>query len=134
MVRIMQGRRGQVTVEMAVLFGFVVAGLIAMSIYFQRGVQGGVKSNADSIGTQFSSKDGWNARSRSASEDTAGRTISGQYSNACQGLSGAALNKCLGANQASIQASLGNPKLNIGTPDLKDLRADPDLMRATTGS
>lgn len=134
MARNMQGRRGQVTVEMAVLFGFVVAGLVAMSIYFQRGVQGGVKSNADSIGTQFSSKDKWIARSRSASEDMKAKTLSGQYSNACQGLSGAALNKCLGQNQASIESSFGNAKLNIGTPDLKDLRADADLKQHTGGS
>jgi hypothetical protein len=41
-------------VEIAVLFGVVVAALVAMAIYFQRGVQGGVRGNADSFGQQFS--------------------------------------------------------------------------------
>lgn len=53
-------QQGQVTVEMAVLFGVVVAALVALSIYFQRGVQGGVRSNADSIGSQFSATGAWN--------------------------------------------------------------------------
>ena len=47
-------RRGQVTVEAAILFTFVIAALVAMAIYLQRGAQGGVKSNADSLGSQFS--------------------------------------------------------------------------------
>jgi uncharacterized protein (UPF0333 family) len=53
------GKRGQVTVEVAVLFGVVVAGLVAMAIYFQRGIQGGVRSNADSFGQQFSATGAW---------------------------------------------------------------------------
>ena len=53
------GKRGQVTVEIAVLFGVVVAGLVAMAIYFQRGIQGGVRQNADSFGQQFSATGTW---------------------------------------------------------------------------
>ncbi|MBI3322002.1 MAG: hypothetical protein HYZ91_07040 [Candidatus Omnitrophica bacterium] len=56
---------GQVTVEVAVLFGFVVAGLVAMAVYLQRGVQGGVKSNADSLGTQFQANAPWTVNSNS---------------------------------------------------------------------
>jgi uncharacterized protein (UPF0333 family) len=51
--------RGQVTVEVAILFAFVIAALVAMALYLQRGVQGGVKSNSDSFGTQFGSVDAW---------------------------------------------------------------------------
>jgi uncharacterized protein (UPF0333 family) len=51
--------RGQVTVELAILFGVVVAALVFMAIYFQRGVQGGVRSNADSFGQQFSAVGPW---------------------------------------------------------------------------
>lgn len=57
--------RGQVTVEVAVLFGFVVAGLVAMALYLQRGTQGGMKSNADSLGTQFSSTSAWTLKTTS---------------------------------------------------------------------
>lgn len=60
MMRRMQAQRGQVTVEIAVLFGVVVAALVFMAIYFQRGVQGGVRSNADSFGQQFSATGAWN--------------------------------------------------------------------------
>jgi uncharacterized protein (UPF0333 family) len=56
------GKRGQVTVEVAVLFGVVVAGLVALAIYFQRGVQGGVRSNADSFGQQFSATGAWDQK------------------------------------------------------------------------
>ncbi len=76
--------RGQVTVEMAVLFGFAVAGMVAMSIYLQRAVQGGMKSNADSLGTQFSIKDPWMTVSRSSTRDTKSDLASGQYTKACQ--------------------------------------------------
>ena len=59
MTKRMQQQRGQVTVEVAVLFGVVVAALVFMAIYFQRGVQGGVRSNADSMGSQFSATGAW---------------------------------------------------------------------------
>ncbi len=62
--------KGQVTVEVAVLFGFVVAGLVAMAVYLQRGVQGGVKSNADSLGTQFQANAGWTVNSKSDTTET----------------------------------------------------------------
>lgn len=58
-------RRGQVTVEAAILFTFVIAALVAMAIYLQRGAQGGVKSNADSLGTQFSATQPWSSTSKS---------------------------------------------------------------------
>ena len=63
MVKRMRQRRGQVTVEIAVLFGVVVAALVFMAIYFQRGVQGGVRSSADSLGQQFSATGAWNQTS-----------------------------------------------------------------------
>lgn len=59
MVKRKQAQRGQVTVELAVLFGTVVAALVFMAIYFQRGAQGGIRSNADSLGSQFSAANAW---------------------------------------------------------------------------
>ena len=96
MVRRSKSKRinGQVTVEVAVLFGFVVAGLIAIALYLQRGVQGGMKSNADSLGTQFSSADQWETHSRSATLETKTTQQSAQLSGACQGIGGGANPGC----------------------------------------
>lgn len=88
MVRRFANQRGQVTVEVAVLFGFVVAGLVALALYLQRSVQGGLRSNADSLGGQFSSAENWTSHTRSASFED-GKTIrSSQVSKACQGVGG----------------------------------------------
>ena len=70
MVKRMSAQRGQVTVEIAVLFGVVVAALVFMAIYFQRGVQGGVRSNADSFGPQFSATGTWNQTTTSGQTTT----------------------------------------------------------------
>ena len=86
MARILGRTRGQVTVEVAVLFGFVVAGIVGLAVYLQRGVQGGMKSNADSIGQQFSSANNWETHSRSNSQETRNDTKSSQTSDACQGI------------------------------------------------
>src|SRR3989338_6254657 len=61
-------RRGQVTAEMAVLFTFVIAGFVFMGIYLQRAAQGGVKSNADSLGQQFSTQSQWASYSKQQSK------------------------------------------------------------------
>ena len=54
----------------AIMFAFVVAALVAMSFYLQRGVQGGVKSNADSMGTQFSNNTAWTSTTTSDTTET----------------------------------------------------------------
>jgi hypothetical protein len=69
-------RRGQVTAELAVLFTFVIAGLIFMGFYLQRGVQGGVKGNVDALGQQFSTTGTWNSFSDQYSNSTSGNTTS----------------------------------------------------------
>ncbi len=79
--RLQKRSRGQVTVEAAVLFGTVVAGFIALAIYLQRAVQGGVKSNADSFGSQFSSNNQWNVRTDSNTFETATTITSNQSTN-----------------------------------------------------
>ena len=94
MVRAFMKQRGQVTVEVAVLFGFVVAGLVALALYLQRSVQGGLRSNADSLGGQFSSNEGWGSFSRSSSREDKETIRSAQTSKACQGLGGVALPDC----------------------------------------
>ena len=61
--------RGQVTLEVAILFTAIAASLVFMMLYLQRGVQGGVKSSADSFGTQFSGNQPWTQVSASATAE-----------------------------------------------------------------
>ena len=49
---------------------FVIAGFVFMGFYLQRGVQGSTKSNADSLGQQFSTQSGWSNYSASKSHET----------------------------------------------------------------
>ncbi|MDD5500965.1 MAG: hypothetical protein PHH57_04685 [Candidatus Omnitrophica bacterium] len=46
--------KGQTTLEVVILIGFVVAALIAMGAYMKRGVQGRLRSSTDQIGEQYS--------------------------------------------------------------------------------
>ena len=77
---------GQVTVEVAVLFGVVVAALVAMANYVQRGVAGGMRSNADSFGSQYQTNKKIEVHSRSVNIDDGGNTRSVQRSANCQAL------------------------------------------------
>lgn len=46
-------RKGQSTLEYAIVIGVVVAALIALNLYMQRGVQGKLKESTDQVGRQF---------------------------------------------------------------------------------
>jgi len=46
--------KGQTTLEVVILIGFVVAALIAMGIYMKRGIQGRLKDSTDQVGDQYS--------------------------------------------------------------------------------
>jgi len=48
------GRKGQSTLEYAVLIVVIIAALIAMQVYLKRGIQGKMRESADTIGEQFS--------------------------------------------------------------------------------
>lgn len=48
------GKRGQSTLEYAVLIVVIIAALIAMQVYLKRGIQGRMKESSDQIGEQFS--------------------------------------------------------------------------------
>ena len=86
-------QRGQVTAEMAVLFTFVIAGIVFMGTYLQRAAQGGIKGNADSLGTQFSTSEtegGWTSYSEQQStSQTSGVTGSASCSRSWAQLEGA---------------------------------------------
>jgi len=47
-------RRGQSTLEYAILISVVIAALLAMAAYLKRGLQGKYKESADDIGEAFS--------------------------------------------------------------------------------
>ena len=81
MARSRMGRRGQYTVEIALLMMCVVAALVAMAVYYQRAAQGGVRSNADSLGQQFSATKGFTVTSNSNTVETKTNITSKQNSN-----------------------------------------------------
>jgi uncharacterized protein (UPF0333 family) len=47
-------KRGQSTLEYAVLIVVIIAALVAMQVYLKRGVQGRMRESADQIGEPFS--------------------------------------------------------------------------------
>ena|SRR3989338_3280945 len=47
-------KKGQSTLEYAIVIAVIVAGLIAMQVYIKRGVQGRLKEASNEIGGQFS--------------------------------------------------------------------------------
>jgi len=46
--------KGQTTLEVVMLIGFVVAALIAMGVYMKRGIQGRLRDSTDQVGEQYS--------------------------------------------------------------------------------
>lgn len=46
--------KGQTTLEVVILIGFVVAALIAMGVYMKRGIQGRLRESTDQVGQQYS--------------------------------------------------------------------------------
>ena len=85
-MRACRRQRGQVTVEMAILYGFVIAALVGMAIYLQRAVSGGAKSNSDSFGTQFSANQAWTSKSTSKTVESKTTSVSDQDTNYNQAL------------------------------------------------
>lgn len=50
----LRSKRGQTTLEYAIVIAVVVSALIAMQIYIKRGIQGKLRSSTDQIGEQYS--------------------------------------------------------------------------------
>lgn len=48
------GKRGQSTLEYAVLIVVIIAALVAMQVYLKRDIQGRMRESSDQIGEQFS--------------------------------------------------------------------------------
>ena len=109
--------KGMATVEVAVLCGVVVAALVALAFYVQRAMAGGLKGNADSLGTQFSTRDDWEVHARSATRVEGTLTRSGSLTSSCQGVGGAANPGCAPAdpNAAAGQYSFPNLPCSDGS-------------------
>jgi Flp pilus assembly pilin Flp len=54
MLQHLNQKRGQSTLEYAILVVVIIGALLAVQTYIKRGVQGRLKSSADDIGDQFS--------------------------------------------------------------------------------
>ena len=54
MHRFFKNRKGQSTLEYAILIIIIIGALLSLQIYIKRGIQGRLKSSADDIGDQFS--------------------------------------------------------------------------------
>ncbi len=85
-----RNRRGQVTVEVAVLFTFVIAALVYMGFYLQRSAQGAVRGNSDSLGQQFSTASGFNTMQTQHSVVAGPVTTTGSCGENSYGLGGTA--------------------------------------------
>lgn len=49
----LRDKKGQSTLEYAVIIAVVVAGLLAMQIYIERGLKGKLRTSTDNIGEQY---------------------------------------------------------------------------------
>ena len=54
MLQFLNQKRGQSTLEYAVLIVVIIGALLTIQIYIKRGVQGRLKSAADDVGDQYS--------------------------------------------------------------------------------
>jgi uncharacterized protein (UPF0333 family) len=71
MFRLLKTKRGQSTLEYAILVVVVIMALIAIQAYLKRGIQGRMRESADQIGEQFSPTDtSYNFTTRSHSNTT----------------------------------------------------------------
>jgi len=87
-------KRGQSTLEYAVLIVVIIAALIAMQVYLKRGLQGRLRESSDQIGDQFSP--GYTVSNRVTSSGssvtesrTAGGAVSTDITNQWQNITGA---------------------------------------------
>ncbi len=127
-------RYGQVTIEVAVLFTFVVGALIFMGFYVQRAVQGAMKGNSDSFGQQFSLNTAFRSVSQAGSDATATATDTDSCTKYSHGL-GVDLNQDGVVNDADKNATFdGRPPLlpDDATDCTKALVADGTTGTAPT--
>jgi len=80
MLMFIRKKKGQGATEYAIFIAAVLAGLIAMQVYYQRSVKGNMRSRADSIGEQYDNEGTYNANSSSFSFRAANATAGASHS------------------------------------------------------
>ena len=75
-------KRGQSTLEYAVLIVVIIAALVAMQVYLKRGIQGRMRESSDQIGEQFSP--GYTVSNRVTTTMAQTRELSDAYSSTTQ--------------------------------------------------
>ena len=73
-----KNKKGQSTLEYAILIIIIIAALLSLQTYVKRGVQGRLKQSADDVGDQFSN---------TANYKKTTKTRSNTYSNSLHGVS-----------------------------------------------
>ncbi len=69
-VRLAAARDGQTLLEYTMITVILSAALVSGAIYLKRGVMGGIRNSADSIGAQFDPKDTTSSTTMTAVNDT----------------------------------------------------------------
>lgn len=92
-------KKGQNTMEYAIIIAVIVAALIAMQNYIKRGIQGRMKQSSDDIGDQFSA------------QNTNGSTTTGLSANSHEQVTGGA-NPLTTTNTSQSQTR--NTNENVG--------------------
>lgn len=107
-------KRGQSTLEYAVLTTVIIAALVSIQTYIKRGVQGRLKSASDDIGDQYSpgnTNSLISERTKSSQRQLFGVDAQG---NARQGVSATEILGNEITNTASISTIVNNEKENWG--------------------
>ena len=91
-------RRGQSTLEYAVLISVIAAAVLGMAMYARRGISARLRESADSMGSQFS-PDGYKSKYTTTSTSIRDETL-----------------KTTGVSRSEI----------AGTPDVTERKADQD--------
>lgn len=79
-------RKGQSTLEYALIIAVVVGALLAMNVYMKRGVQGKLRESVDSVGEQYSAG---NVISKYTTTQTGSLVTQEDFGNAAAGGKGA---------------------------------------------
>ncbi len=83
----MNKRKGQSTLEYAVIIAVVVGALVAMQIYMKRGVEGKLRESTDNIGEQFDAEKTTVSRTTNRTGTTV-QTVSGGVTTSATGVGG----------------------------------------------
>ena len=80
MLQYLNQKRGQSTLEYAVLIVIIIGALLAIQVYIKRGVQGRLASSADDIGDQYSDGNTNSLKTTTRNSSTEETFMAGQQS------------------------------------------------------